>query len=90
MLDIIKYQAGGRKPEDAARLFEPPKPGGKSLTRTWYGDVLGGVVGVPIYKYSSKNALYDQVQLQDRFLDAYLNDLVTTKGNESLFRRSTP
>ena len=90
MIDIIKYQAGGRKPKDAARLFEPPKPGGKSLTRTWYGDVLGGVVGVPIYKYSSKNALYDQVQLQDRFLDAYLNDLVTTKGNESLFRRSTP
>lgn len=90
ILDIIKYQVGGRKPEDAARLFEPPKPGGKALTRTWYGDVLGGIVGVPIYKYSSKNALYDQVQLQDRFLDAYLNDVVTRKSNEAMFRRSTP
>lgn len=90
MLDLLKYQLGGRRPEDAARLLEPPRPEGKTLSRTWYGDVLGGVVGVPVYKYSSKNALYDQVRLQDSFLDAYLNDLVARKRGEALFRRSTP
>ena len=88
LLDLIKYQVGGRKPSDAAKIIQPPNPTGQTLGRTWWGDTLGGLTGVPVYRYSSKNALADQVRLQDKFLRAYLSDIVTQKTNETKIRRA--
>lgn len=88
LADLIRYQINGRNPRDAAQIIQPPSPEGEALTRTWWGDLAGGIAGVPVYRYSSRNALLDQVRMQDKFLKAYMSDVVQLKKNEALFRRS--
>lgn len=76
-------------PSEAARLMEPPRQGGSKLTRTWYGDISGSIIGVPIYDYSPKHAKIDQARLQQNFLDAYLSDRKKIKKSEALFKRGS-
>lgn len=90
LADLIRWRLGGRDPKDAYKFVQTMRPEGQTLTRTRMTDLLGALVGVPVAKYSSKNAILDQARLQQRFLDSYTSDINRRIESEALYGMPQP
>lgn len=88
--EIIRWRLGGRDPSEAYRFVQTERPEGRTYTRSTKTDLLGALVGVPVGKYSSVNAIMDQARLQKMFLDAYRNQINKRFEAEALYGIGNP
>jgi hypothetical protein len=83
--ELIRWRLGGRDPSEAYKFVQTTRPEGQTYTRSTRTDLLGALVGVPVGKYSSVNAIMDQARLQKMFLDAYQGQINKRFEAEALY-----